>query len=72
MEAFLGDDEDKKRRDGSSSDHSAAAGAAETSVDERIGQELRKHYDDVANEPLPDRFRELLDRLRRGETHGDN
>ena len=32
-----------------------------------IGQNLRKVYDDIAAEPLPDRFVELLDKLKKGE-----
>lgn len=32
-------------------------------VDEAIGRQLRKLYDDVASEPVPDRFAELLRQL---------
>lgn len=32
-------------------------------VGKAIGQQLRKIYDDIANEPLPDDFVELLQRL---------
>ena len=28
-----------------------------------IGRQLRALYDEVANQPVPDRFKELLDRL---------
>ena len=28
-----------------------------------IGQRLRKYYDKVANEPMPERFLQLLDKL---------
>ena len=33
-----------------------------------IGANLRRAYDDVANEPLPERLSELLEQLKRGET----
>lgn len=33
----------------------------------QIGQKLRKNYDDVVNEPVPDRFAELLDQLEKSE-----
>lgn len=33
-----------------------------------IGQNLRRVYQEVASEPLPDRFKELLDKLKRGES----
>ena len=32
-----------------------------------IGQNLRRVYDEVASEPLPDRFKDLLDQLKKGE-----
>jgi Anti-sigma factor NepR len=32
-------------------------------VSEHIGKELRAMFDDVVAEPVPDRFRELLDQL---------
>ncbi|MDP8997078.1 MAG: hypothetical protein M3O03_08770 [Pseudomonadota bacterium] len=32
-------------------------------VTDLIGQRLRKYYDDVANQPVPDRFLNLLDQL---------
>lgn len=34
-------------------------------VGERIGRELRAMFDDVVAEPVPDRFRQLLDELAR-------
>lgn len=33
----------------------------------RIGDQLRAMYDDLVHQPVPDRFRELLDQLDRGE-----
>lgn len=32
-------------------------------VEEAIGRQLRKLYEDVASEPVPDRFAELLRQL---------
>ncbi len=32
-------------------------------VQEHIGRQLRAVYDDVLKQPLPDRFRELMDKL---------
>jgi hypothetical protein len=32
-------------------------------VKDHIGRQLRALYDEVANQPVPDRFMELLDRL---------
>ena len=32
-----------------------------------IGENLRRVYDEVASEPLPDRFKDLLDQLKKGE-----
>ena len=32
-------------------------------VTDLIGQRLRKYYDDVTNQPVPDRFLNLLDQL---------
>lgn len=45
--------------------------ASETENSDQIGAELRRLYDDVANEPLPDRFRDLLDRLKKESGDGD-
>jgi hypothetical protein len=38
-------------------------------VKEHIGRQLRALYDEVASQPVPDRFMELLNRL--GEKSGD-
>jgi len=35
----------------------------QTDVSDFIGQRLRKYYDEVAKQPIPDRFIDLLDRL---------
>ena len=36
-------------------------------VPEAIGKQLKRMYDDVAEEPIPDRFSELLDQLAKQE-----
>lgn len=36
-------------------------------VQERLGQELRKHYASLISMPLPDRFVELLNELAKSE-----
>lgn len=36
-------------------------------VEESIGRHLKKLYDEVANEPVPDRFAELLKQLEQQE-----
>lgn len=36
-------------------------------VQERLGQELRKHYASLISMPLPDRFLELLNKLAKSE-----
>lgn len=49
----------------------AANEPAQSGEGDRIGSELRRIYEDVANEPLPDRFRDLLDRLKQESGDGD-
>ena len=49
------------------------AGAARTPdpvVEEAISLQLRKLYDDVASEPVPDRFTELLKQLEQQDGKG--
>lgn len=41
--------------------------ATEPSTDRLIAQNLRKIYDTVAAEPVPDRFAKLLDELKKQE-----
>lgn len=38
-------------------------GSGDGSVERAIGSRLRAYYDEVAREPVPDRFVELLKRL---------
>jgi hypothetical protein len=40
------------------------------SLDKQIDDNLRRVYSDTVNEPLPDRFTQLLQRLRDEETSG--
>lgn len=37
----------------------------------KIGQKLRENYDEVVNEPVPDRFAALLDALEQSEETKD-
>ena len=37
--------------------------SAKSQVSDLIGQRLRNYYEEVANEPIPDRFMELLNQL---------
>ncbi|MEZ5714822.1 MAG: NepR family anti-sigma factor [Paracoccaceae bacterium] len=39
-------------------------------MDKQIDDNLRRVYSDTVNEPLPDRFTQLLQRLRDEETSG--
>jgi hypothetical protein len=34
----------------------------------RLGDQLRAMYDDLVGQPVPDRFKDLLDRLEKGGT----
>ncbi len=38
-------------------------GAIDTDIQERLGEKLKEAYSDVINEPVPDRFLELLNQL---------
>jgi hypothetical protein len=39
-------------------------------VHEHIGKQLRAMFDDVVGEPVPDRFRDLLDALEKKQAKG--
>ena len=61
----------------SNADHAAGgshgskpARAPDPVVEESISRQLRKLYDDVANEPVPDRFTELLKQLEQQDGKG--
>ncbi len=38
------------------------------STQTRLGDQLRAMYDDLVSQPVPDRFKDLLDRLEQGST----
>ena len=44
---------------------------AELGTSSAIGRRLKAYYDDVASEPVPDRFLSLLDALDAAETGGE-
>ncbi len=43
----------------------------DAAVKEAIGEALREHYAEIAAQPVPDRFTELLDRLEASEASAD-
>ncbi len=43
----------------------APSAGLQPQVQDHIGRQLRALYDDVLTQPVPDRFRELMDRLDR-------
>ena len=43
----------------------AAAPRIDPRIQREIGKHLRAHYDDVVNEPVPEKFIELLQQLER-------
>lgn len=49
----------------------ARRATSQTKADDKdhdlIGQNLRRAYESVVQEPLPDRFKDLLDKLKKGE-----
>jgi len=49
-----------------------SGGRGHTTIDPRIQNEIGKHlravYDDVINEPVPDKFMELLEKLEQSAT----
>jgi hypothetical protein len=52
------------------SDQLSSEPSLDRAIQERIGDHLRAMYDDLMQQPVPDRFVELLNRLeRRNETH---
>jgi hypothetical protein len=48
----------------------SSARAPDPVVEEAISRQLRKLYDDVASEPVPDRFTELLKQLEQQDGKG--
>ena len=55
-------DDDRQASRGRSDDN-ARPQRADASVEKAIGSRLRAFYDEVAKEPVPDRFVDLLKRL---------
>lgn len=58
-------DADKKQNKGNRSEKMVRPMKISTRPDvtDLIGQRLRKYYDEVAEQPVPDRFLDLLDKL---------
>ena len=52
--------------DASRSDTTSAEPRIDRSTQTRIGDQLRAMYDDLVHQPVPDRFKDLLDRLEKG------
>jgi len=52
-----------------------SSGRAHARIDPRVQNEIGRHlraiYDDVINEPVPDKFMELLEKLERSTTQKD-
>lgn len=63
-----------KDDDGSGNEHSktgnAASGVRGAPLDDKFSEKLKEVYADVVNEPVPDRFLELLARLDEGDASG--
>lgn len=56
-------------QDGAGRSRNGPAPRMKPQVQEHIGRQLRAVYDDVLKQPLPDRFRELMEKL--DNTMGD-
>ena len=60
----MGDAEGSSMKDGTSYDGAKRDGASvKPEVQARLGDKLKEVYSDVLNEPVPDRFMQLLDQL---------
>lgn len=46
----------------------AAGPMMDSRIQHEIGKHLRAHYDDLVNEPVPDKFMELLEKLEQSVT----
>jgi hypothetical protein len=55
---------------GSSTATTASAPGLQPQVQDHIGRQLRALYDDVLSQPVPDRFKELMERLDRKPEDG--
>jgi hypothetical protein len=49
------------------SDNDRPVPSIETKLQAHIGRQLRQLYDQIVSEPVPDRFKELLDQLEQRE-----
>lgn len=62
----MGDAGDKKKAEATNkmmNNAKVAASAVKPPVYDIIGRRLREYYDEVAHQPVPDRFLELMNRL---------
>ncbi len=50
--------------------HGAQSPGLQPQVQDHIGRQLRALYDDVLGQPVPDRFKELMERLDRKAEDG--
>ncbi|WAP69522.1 NepR family anti-sigma factor [Jiella pelagia] len=60
--------EDKKLQTGNTQRSQQQQPASGLGINAAIGKQLKAYYDDVASEPVPDRFLSLLDALDEAET----
>ncbi|MCZ8098003.1 MAG: NepR family anti-sigma factor [Burkholderiales bacterium] len=49
----------------------ASAPGLQPQIQDHIGRQLRALYDDVLSQPVPDRFKELMERLDRKPEDGE-
>jgi hypothetical protein len=54
-----------KRKPEREQDHPPAAAGSDFALHEHIGRQLRGIFDEVVTQPVPDKFRKLLDELER-------
>ena len=52
--------------DGSAASAHSSEPTLDRNTQTRLGDQLRAMYDDLVSQPVPDRFRDLLDRLEQG------
>lgn len=52
-----------ERADGAAAQRSTPQPGLQPQVQDHIGRQLRALYDDVLSQPVPDRFKELMERL---------
>lgn len=64
--------EDPKRMTDKTEDSSNEPKRARQARQKRLGDQLRRLYDDVANEPVPDEFLKLLQEADKAEQEDEN